>query len=294
MRKEPIRHHYIPQFILRNFSNDDNKKFVYYFDKEKQLAQECPVCEVFMERNLYRDEINNTETPVKIEYDLAKFEGEISGLINSKFSQERIIEITAAEDNKLKLFLAIMSYRGLYAKEQLAGNPSKKSRSFNKYFQPNEDYEDFWKRNLGYLVQCRSIDEVINHPQIDLPIKMFMRRDVNGLCGKYFIVVEAKEGESFVIGDCYPLVIFGDSKDMILYEIFSISPKRAIILACRGVEATPRNVLTLRLGIFDPPKENERGNIVITRRRLLSEEVRFINQEIAKNSSKGIIYLHTN
>ncbi|MDE6214718.1 MAG: DUF4238 domain-containing protein, partial [Lachnospiraceae bacterium] len=33
MNKEPIRHHYIPQFILRNFCFDEENR-LYYFNKK--------------------------------------------------------------------------------------------------------------------------------------------------------------------------------------------------------------------------------------------------------------------
>ena len=290
MPKEPIRHHYIPQFILRNFACDHDNKLVYYCDKENRFISERAIREIFMEHNLYRDEINNADKPVKIEYDLAKYESEVAHIIKEKFLDGRKTEITSTEDNMLKLFFAIMSFRSANTKEQLINGLSQESREYYKYFQPNEDFEDFWKRNLGYLVLCRSIDDVINHPDIDPPIKLFMHHDANGLSTKYFVVVEAKGADAFILGDCYPVVISGDYLNLPMYDIFPISPSRAILLANVGVDATPSDVLTLRSGVFDLPQKNDVGNIVITRKRLLSEEVYHINKEIEKNSNRGFIF----
>ena len=92
MRKEPIRHHYIPQFILRNFACDKNGKLAYFCDKESQRISKHEVRDIFMERNLYRDEINEADKPIQIELDLAKFENEVSRLIKTKFLFERKIE----------------------------------------------------------------------------------------------------------------------------------------------------------------------------------------------------------
>ena len=125
----------------------------------------------------------------------------VAKIIREKFLDGRKIEITSTEDKMLKLFFAIMSFRSTNAKEQLTRGLSQESREYYKYFQPNEDFEDFWKRNLGYLVQCRSVDDVMTHPDIDPPIKLFMQRDANGLLAKYFVVVEAKDGDGFILGE---------------------------------------------------------------------------------------------
>ena len=289
MQKEPIRHHYIPQFILRNFACDNGKKLVWYCDKESQIVSQRNICEVFMERNLYRDEINHTDKPVQIEHDLSIYEREVAELIRSKFLKSRRIELTVPEEDMLKLFFAIMSFRGINAKRQFGDNITKESKDFYKYYQENEDFEDFWKRNLGYLVKCRSMKEVDNHPKIDPPIKLFMKRDVDWVIKKYFVVVESKEGDGFILGDCYPIAMSGDNIPM--YDVFPISSDRAIILACLGVDATPRHVLTLRPGVFDIPQTSNNGNSVIITKRLLLDEVQYINREIEKHSLKGFVFL---
>ena len=290
MRKEPIRHHYIPQFILRNFACDSDRKVACYYDKESQSVSKCEIREVFMERNFYRDEINCKDKPVQIEHDLSVYEREVAELIKAKLLDKRKIELTKEEDSMLKLFFAIMSFRNINAKEQFSDKASKEFKDFYKYFQGNEDLEDFWKRNLGHLVKCRSMQDVANHTEIDPPIKWFMLRDTHSLFGKYIVIVEPKEGDGFILGDCYPLVIFGEPNRIPMYDVCPISPNRAIIIASRGVDNTPRDVLTLRPGVFDLPEINEKGNCVIITKRLLLDEVQFINREIEKNSHKGFIF----
>ena len=294
MKKEPVRHHYIPQFILRNFACDNDKKLAYYYDKESQSTSQCEICEVFMERNLYRDEINYADVPVQIEYDLSKYEREVAKLIKEKFLDKRKIELTKEEDSMLKLFFAIMSFRNISTKEQFGAKASKESKDFYRHFQGNKNLEDFWKRNLGYLVNCRSMKDVVNHPEIDPPIKDFIQRDTNGLVGRYIIVVEPKEGDGFILGDCYPLIIFNAPLSLPLYDISPISPNRAIIFANVESAMTSHDVLILRPGVFDLPEINENGNSVIVTKRLLLDEVQFINREIEKNSHKGFIFSRLN
>ena len=290
MRKEPIRHHYIPQFILRNFACDTDRKVACYYDKESQSVLKCEIREVFMERNFYRDEINCKDKPVQIEQDLSVYEREVAELIKAKFLDKRKIELTAEEDSAIKLFFAIMSFRNINAKAQFSDKASKEFKDFYKHFQGNEDLEDFWKRNLGYLVKCRSMLDVVNHPEIDPPIKLFMRRDTYSIFGKYTIVVEPKEGDGFILGDCYPLVFTGDYLRLPLYDVCPISSSRAIIFASRGVDHTPQDVLALRPGVFDLPEISKNGSYTIVTKRLLLEEVQFINREIEKNSHKGFIF----
>ncbi len=105
--KEPVRHHYIPQFILRNFKREDG--YVSYYDCSKGSVESKRTEEIFMTRNLYRDTINHPDEPVKIENDLARYENEASQIIN-KFLKEDEVVLSAEEDDSLKLFLAIMGF----------------------------------------------------------------------------------------------------------------------------------------------------------------------------------------
>ena len=101
MHPEPIRHHYIPQFILKNFCFEDRR--LYYFDKQTSCVSIKDTRDVFMARNLYRDEINYAADPVKIEKDLAEYEREIAQIIRERFLDGREIFITPQEDAKLKI-----------------------------------------------------------------------------------------------------------------------------------------------------------------------------------------------
>lgn len=84
MNKEPIKHHYIPRFLLKPFC--DEGSYLYFYDKKKQIVRYSNITEVFMERNLYRDEYNQIEDPVQIEKDFARFENEVSGIVKKSVS----------------------------------------------------------------------------------------------------------------------------------------------------------------------------------------------------------------
>ena len=100
MNNEPIKHHYIPQFILRNFCFDDKKNCLFFFDKKDAKTSPKKTNDIFMVRNLYRDGINNPDNPTKIEQDTARFESEVSQIITKKFLNNNEISITCDEDEK--------------------------------------------------------------------------------------------------------------------------------------------------------------------------------------------------
>ncbi len=79
---EPIRHHFIPQFILRNFCFN-NRGEVRYYCKKTETESIMNTRDVFMARNLYRDEINTPDDPTKLEREFAEFEREVSLIVKS-------------------------------------------------------------------------------------------------------------------------------------------------------------------------------------------------------------------
>ena len=62
--KEAVRHHYIPQFILRSFCGDNG--CLSYFDISQQRIVEKKTEEVFMTRNLYRDTVKTLVPPLRV------------------------------------------------------------------------------------------------------------------------------------------------------------------------------------------------------------------------------------
>ena len=295
MKNEPIRHHYIPQFILRNFCFDDNNN-LYYYDRESNTVSVKKTQYVFMERNLYRDEINSPEEKTKIETDLAKYESEVAKIINERFLHGNDIYLTLEEDEKLKLFFAIMGFRNENAYRLFDGNITEESKVFYLKYQRDGNFNDFWKRNLGQLANCRSLKDVFDNPLIDEPIKAFMARDTYNLAGKYFVVVEKRGDRDFVIGNSYPTGITGydDEKKglvLLMFEIFPLSPNRVLLFAANGVDNAPKVASRLRYDIFRRPILNEQtGKIRIHVKKIYKNDVDFINEAIVNNSKIGFAF----
>lgn len=288
MKKEAIKHHYIPKFILRNFCFD-NFGHINYYDLGNSKISVKDISDIFMQRNLYRDEINHQDVPTQIETDLARYESEAAKIIK-KFLVGNEITITERENESLLLFFAIMGLRSYSTFEKFL-NSSEDLNKFYEQWQDNGDIVDLWKRNLGYIVNCRSLKEVANHPNIDEPFKIFMMRDVFSYSGKYFIVLEKRGGEDFLIGDCYPTVISGEVLNLQLhmYDYYPLSPDRILIAVSDGVVNAPQSVKKFKNDILKLPRQKS-GELIFHVNKIYEYDVLEINKDIIKNSEIGLAF----
>ena len=118
---EPIKNHYIPQFILRNFCDENNQ--LNYWNISASTLEKRNTLSVFMIKNMYRDEINHFENPVVIENQFSYFEEEISKLIKSKILiDSNKIVLTRLELEKLRIFLTLFSFRSNFRMKQYEEN----------------------------------------------------------------------------------------------------------------------------------------------------------------------------
>ena len=109
MKPESKRHHYIPQFILRNFQDENSQ--VSYWDIEKGKLEKRNTKRIFMNLHMYRDEINHQDDPTSIESTLAVFEQEIAELIKGKFLTSNEVVITREELEKLGFPFSRLAFR---------------------------------------------------------------------------------------------------------------------------------------------------------------------------------------
>ena len=286
----PIRHHYIPQFILRAFLCDE--KHLMYFVKATGKSSKRFPSEVFMEPNLYRDDINHPDAPVETEKDLAQFENEASAIIK-KFRDDSEIILSVDEEEKLKLFFAIMGFRAKRTADVFEKKTASTEYDSFLFYQKDGNMTDFWKRNLALLVNCRSFNEVVNTPDIDKPIKVLMQRDTQGLSGTHFIILESRGKEEFVLGDCYPVEVRGAEIPFPLYASFPISPKRLLLQVYNGAENAPYSVLSLGKPIFrNPFRKLVDGKHKYNIKKVYKAEVEYLNELVFRHSTEGIIFQH--
>ena len=106
-KHEPIRHHYVPRFLLKPFCFEYTK--INYYDKTTGEVSVKDTKDIFVEKYFYRDDINNEDDPMKLENDLARFERDISSIIR-KFLKDDEIIVTTEEYKMLQMFFAVMLY----------------------------------------------------------------------------------------------------------------------------------------------------------------------------------------
>ena len=274
--KEPKRHHYISQFILRNFC----------FDMARN--------QLFNLENFYRDDINNADDIMRIEKDMARFENETAKIIAERFLKRDEILLTVDEDERLKLFFAIMAFRSKNASKMFGAEASEKNKAFYSTYQKNGNLDEFWKRNLGNLLNCRSMREVLGHKKIDAPIKAFFLRDTFGLSGLYFAVAERRGSLDFLISDVYPTLITGTTvwgTELHMYSICPISPDRVILLVSNGVLGAPKSVVVLRDEVLKKPKLSlDRKSITVHVKKIYENEVKYVNEALIYAAYEGLAF----
>ena len=288
MKNVPIRHHFIPQFVLRQFCYEDN--LLWFKHKDTGVVESLGTRDLFMEKNLYYFKDDDADY-YEIENALADYENEISRMLIDQFYDEKIIHIMYAEQESIKLFYAIMGFRSKRAADYFKNSKDKGFVDYYSIFQNDNDFEAFWKRNLKELVKCRSFLEVSRNPNIDKPVKVFMLRDTTGIFGSYLKVVETIN-EEFILTDSYPLVIFGNNAagmEINLYEVFPISPKRAILIVYDKVdELINFNDSILPKGFFTKPEVKD-GVLELYVKKMKDETVRALNAKTEEINQIGTI-----
>ena len=226
---EPIKHHYIPQFILKNF-NDENGQLNYWNINDSRLEKRNSLS-VFMIKNMYRDEINHTENPVIIENQFSYFEDEIARLINDKIliNSNKII-LTRSELEKFRIFLTLFSFRSNFRMKQYEENNfDDATRAILLKYQQDGNFKNLWKKELYELTSCRTYDDIKNNEKIDHIIKQDFLNDYEG----YFMSFADARGGEFVLSDIYPTSEFYPIPQpfgLHLHYLFPLSPTRMLIL----------------------------------------------------------------
>ena len=227
-KQEAKRHHYIPQFILRNFNNENGQ--VMYYDISTKVLEPRNTRSIFMNMHMYRDEINHEDNPTYIESSLSKFEQEIAELFRDKFIDKEEITLTRRELEKLRIFLGLLSFRTDHRANQYINNTfDDMTRNTLSSYAKDGNYADLWKREIEEISKMRTFDEFEKSKTIDPIIKMDFHQLLQGF---YMTVVDARGGD-FLMTDVYPtLEVFPliNGTNIHMHFFYPISPNRMIVL----------------------------------------------------------------
>lgn len=104
----PINQHYVPQFLLRNFHNQNEK--IYAFDKQTKKTFETIVRNVAAERNYYN--FSHDGVTFSLEKSLSRIEDAARSLIDLIIKNEKLGVLTEDDCSLLSLFISIQHLRG--------------------------------------------------------------------------------------------------------------------------------------------------------------------------------------
>ena len=296
MNNESKRHHYILQFIIRYFSKDESG-LINYFDIKRKCFLNEDAKNVFMFENLYRDDINNPKDPLKIERDFAKYESEVAPLFE-KFQKGTDIVLSTKENSSVLLFLTLLQLRSVYNLKYFGDEPPEEVINLLKGSQPDGDFVSMWRRNLSYVVNCRSIEEVELNENIDEIFKNIIFYKTFGLLGMYLIVAERRGPEDFFLSDTYPILMHGEIDENIklpLMAAYPISPSRVLIAACQGIEQTPKEVRMFDKSFYSRPYfTNNNKDLIIHVRKIYEHDIKTLNNSIMAHTKQGVVVLDKN
>lgn len=112
MKQHVKNQHYVPQFLLKNFSSDKEKKFIWAYDRDERFQnpiKKRAIRKVASEEFFY-DQIKNNAFG-SYEYMLQKIEDETAPIIARIIDRKTIKDISEQDRNTLSLFTLIQFFR---------------------------------------------------------------------------------------------------------------------------------------------------------------------------------------
>lgn len=111
MEQHAKNQHYIPQFLLRNFSSRGDK-FIWTYDREKKYGpknQERPIKKVASEQFFY-DQVRNNKSS-SLEYILQEIETQTAPIINNIIKSKTIKSLSEKDRKTLSFFVTVQLLR---------------------------------------------------------------------------------------------------------------------------------------------------------------------------------------
>ena len=155
MQNQPKRHHYIPQFFLKYFSQDQANLWV--FDREKKAYRFQDTRKIASENKFY------TYTVKGKEENLEGIFGMIEGLakpILDKLIQKS--EITMQEKADFSMFLAALRVRIPYFKKWSEEGGEKMYKKYNQIAFSNREHVENLIKKSGKTVTKKEVDELMD------------------------------------------------------------------------------------------------------------------------------------
>lgn len=190
---QPKKHHYVPQFILNNFSLGENKR-IYVFDKKVVKIFPSHVRDTGHENNFYKEE--SVKYDIDTESKLAELESTSAPVIRKIIKNESVDNLSASEFNILCLFSAVQLSRTNNSREMFTSINNKISEWLKKSGINSDQIEGFTEQSK------EEIKESAIHYLRTTPgdyVKHFYDKELT--------LLKTPKGETFYISD-HPVTIY--------------------------------------------------------------------------------------
>lgn len=305
MKQEPRKHHYIPQFILRNFYNSNN--LVNYWNIETSKLETRNTKKIFMNVDMYRSEQLNIDDPTQIEFNFSIFECEIAKLIAEKgFINSKEIVIRRDELEKLRIFISLLSFRSNFRMEQYKNSFfDPETKEILMHYQPDGNFENLWKNELNILAKCRTYKQIKDSNEIDPILK---EEFLNDLKGYYMTIADARGGQ-FILSDIYPTFEAFQTQEatITMHYLLPLSPTRLLLLnhiafkkECSSNQLTKRmlDISKIKGDLIETPKNKYDKGIVTSMddefvykvKKIYEDDIIYVNELILNEARVGIIF----
>lgn len=106
---EPMKHHYVPQSILRRFSIGGKRQSIFVFDKAEQRSFQSHIKDAGAERNFYR--VNIDGRSINLETSFQDIDDQFAELVNKVVKASSIAVLSASERYNLAVVTACQLLR---------------------------------------------------------------------------------------------------------------------------------------------------------------------------------------
>ncbi|MGF1735364.1 DUF4238 domain-containing protein [Photobacterium satsumensis] len=192
-KNTPKKQHYVPQFLLRNFSIE-GKEQLFTYDKQREICFSASIRDSASENGFYN--ITRSGDKLTFEHKLSKLETISSDVITKICDQETVEFLTDDEHQILCIFAASLLIR------------VKRQREFVS--QLNSTIVDFVRRFGFEPNEIENFDE-LNCEQLDAQHVGFLSTEILNIANKFgdkaVGLLKAPDNHSFIIAD-NPVVMF--------------------------------------------------------------------------------------
>lgn len=313
---EYVRHHFIPQFLLKNYSkekDDDGDELINVYNNFTLEVDKKKVSNAYMVKNLY--DSTQFKDIKQLEKDFGKYiENRVAPILKKLIQSDNEFIINREELKLLKKYLLITIYRSeANMTYYLSQNIKDKMELSNLSIRQNESKLDFWKREMYTIVH--NDWDYLSSDECDIDSVHLFSSDMN----QSHLCVFETNNEEFLINDLgrvSELIPFQINKDeekyftqvaeylflkkltktqidnmlrnknkkLETFMFFPISPNKAIVVAKKSrfgkfEERHYEKSITLHSNRFLPPRNEYINNEVYSIKNKIQENYKNLDED---------------